>query len=40
MIREVTAYVATSLLGVACLGILALVMVRDTFKDIDIGPFD
>jgi len=40
MIKELTAYVITTTVGIACLGLLALVMARDTFKDSDVGPFD
>ncbi len=40
MIKEFTVYVAASAIGFACLGLLALVMVRDTIKEIDVGPFD
>jgi hypothetical protein len=40
MLKDITAYVVSSAVSVACLGLLALVMVRDTIKDIDIGPFD
>ena len=40
MIKELVTYVAASAIGFACLGLLALVMARDTIKDVDIGPFD
>tara|TARA_B100000131_G_scaffold5608_1_gene5792 strand:- start:308 stop:430 length:123 start_codon:yes stop_codon:yes gene_type:complete len=40
MIKDFTAYVAIGAISIACLGLLALVMARDTIKDIDIGPFD
>ena len=40
MIKELTVYVVTTAVGIACLGLLALVMARDTFKDTDVGPFD
>ena len=40
MLKDITAYVVSGTISVACLGLLALVMVRDTIKDIDIGPFD
>jgi|10_taG_2_1085330.scaffolds.fasta_scaffold19550_1 hypothetical protein len=38
MLRDVTAYVITTTVGIACLGLLALVMVRDTLKDTTVGP--
>tara|TARA_R100001086_G_scaffold173079_1_gene94734 strand:- start:152 stop:277 length:126 start_codon:yes stop_codon:yes gene_type:complete len=40
MIKDVTGFLAASAIGFACLGLLALVMARDTIKDVDIGPFD
>ena len=40
MIKEFVTYVAASALGLACLGLLALVVARDTIKEIDVGPFD
>ena len=40
MLKDITAYVVAGAVSVACLGILALVMARDTIKDVDIGPFD
>ena len=40
MLKDITSYVVSGAVSVACLGLLALVMVRDTIKDIDIGPFD
>ena len=40
MIKDVTAFLAAGAVGIACLGLLALVMARDTIKDINIGPFD
>ena len=40
MLKDITAYVVASAVSVACLGLLALVMARDTIKDIDIGPLD
>ena len=40
MIKDVTAFLAASAIGFACLGLLALVMARDTIKDTDVGPFD
>jgi hypothetical protein len=40
MIRGLVTYVTAGALGVACLGILALVMARDTIREIDIGSLD
>ena len=40
MLKELTVYVTASVIGFACLGLLALVMARDTIKDMDIGPSD
>lgn len=40
MIKDLSTYIATGLISFACLGLLALVMARDTVKDIDVGPFD
>jgi len=40
MLRDAAAYAVTSLMGFACLGLLALIMARDTFKDADVGPLD
>ena len=40
MLKDIAAYVVSGAVSVACLGLLALVMVRDTIKDIDVGPFD
>ena len=37
MVKDITAYMVTGALSVAYLGLLALVMVRDTIKDTDIG---
>ena len=40
MIKEFVTYVAASAIGFACLGLLALVVARDTIKDTDIGSPD
>jgi hypothetical protein len=40
MIKEFVTYVAVGAIGFACLGLLALVVARDTIKEIDVGPFD
>jgi hypothetical protein len=37
MIKDFTIYVIAGAVSFACLGLLALVMARDTIKDIDIG---
>ena len=37
MLKEMTTYVVTGAVGFACLGILALVMARDTLREMDIG---
>ena len=38
MIKEFVTYVAASAIGFACLGLLALVVARDTIKEADIEP--
>jgi hypothetical protein len=40
MLKELTTYVTASAISFACLGLIALVMVRERIKDIDVGPFD
>ena len=40
MLKDVVVYVAISAVSIACLGILALLMLRDEMKDVDVGPFD
>ena len=40
MIKEFVTYVAASAIGFACLGLLALVVARDTIKGTDIGSSD
>ena len=40
MVKELATYVMASAVGFACLGLLALVVARDTIKEIDVGPFD
>ena len=40
MLRGAVSYLVVSVISVACLGILALMMLRDKIKDIDVGPFD
>ena len=40
MLKDITAYVVSGAVSVACLGLLALVMARDTLKGINVGPFD
>ena len=40
MIKEVATYVVASAVSLACLGLIALVMVRDTLKDSDVRPSD
>ena len=40
MIKEFVTYVTTGAIGFACLGLLALVVARDTIKEINVGPFD
>ena len=37
MAKEFVTYVAATAIGLACLGLLALVIARDTIKEIDIG---
>ena len=40
MLKDVASYVVSGALSVACLGLIALVMARDTLRDKNIGPFD
>jgi len=40
MLKDVVSYVAISAVSVACLGMLALMMLRDKMMDIDVGPYD
>jgi len=40
MLKDITAYIVSGAVSVACLGLLALVMARDTIKDIDIESLD
>ena len=37
MIKDFVTYVTASAISIACLGLLALTMARDTIKDINIG---
>ena len=38
--KEFVTYVAATAIGLACLGLLALVIARDTIKEMDIGSSD
>ncbi len=38
MLKDFTTYVIASAISLACLGLLAAIMARDTIKDIDAGP--
>ena len=40
MLKDITAYVVSGAVSVACLGLLALVVARDTIKERDIGSPD
>ena len=40
MIKNIATGIMVGGLGLACLGLLALVVARDTLKGIDVGPFD
>ena len=40
MLKDIATYAMTSAISIACLGALAMVMLRDTIKEIDVGPFD
>ena len=40
MLKNITTYAMVSVVSVACLGMLAIIMLRDTIKDIDVGSFD
>ena len=40
MLKDITAYVVSGAVSVACLGLLALVVARDTIKGTDIGSSD
>tara|TARA_R110000868_G_scaffold149758_1_gene372325 strand:+ start:345 stop:470 length:126 start_codon:yes stop_codon:yes gene_type:complete len=40
MLKSVVVYVTASVIGVACLSLLTLIMIRDKMKDIDVGPYD
>ncbi len=40
MIKEIAASVVTRALGFAFLGLIGICMARDTFKGLDVGPFD
>ena len=40
MIKDITSYMVSGALSVACLGLIALVMARDTVKDIKIGSLN
>ena len=40
MLKEFVTYMAASAIGFACLGLLALVVARDTIKEIDSGSPD
>jgi hypothetical protein len=40
MLKDIVVYVAISAVSAACLGVLALIMLRDKIKDIDVGPYD
>lgn len=40
MMKEFATYVTAGVISFACLGLITLVMVRERFKDIDVGPFD
>tara|TARA_R100001460_G_scaffold108167_1_gene158499 strand:+ start:301 stop:423 length:123 start_codon:yes stop_codon:yes gene_type:complete len=40
MLKDIASYMVSGALSVACLGLLALVMARDTLKDKNIEPSD
>jgi hypothetical protein len=40
MIKEFTTYVVASALSLACLGLIALSMARDTIKETDVKSSD
>ncbi len=40
MLKDITTYALVSVFSVACLGMLAIVMLRETIKGDNIGPFD
>ena len=40
MIKYITSSIVTGAIGLAFLGLIGVCLARDTFKGIDIGPFD
>ena len=40
MLKDITAYALVSALGLACLGMLAAVMLKETLEGIKLEPFD
>ena len=40
MVKDITACVVAASLGIACLALLTLGLMRDSLKDMDVGPFD
>jgi len=40
MLKEITTYALVSALGVACLGMLAVVMLRESLEGIKFEPSD
>ena len=38
MLKDITTYTLVSVFSVACLGMLAIVMLRETIKGTDLGP--
>ena len=40
MLKNITTYAMVSALSVACLGMLAIIMFKETIKGPDLGPFD
>ena len=40
MLKDVTHYGMVTAIGIVCLGLLALCMIKDTVKEVNVGPFD
>jgi hypothetical protein len=40
MIKDITTYAIISVVSVACLGMLAVVMLKETIEGINFEPFD
>ena len=40
MIKEFTMSVVTTAIGLVFLGLVGVCMARDTFKELNVGPFD